>query len=124
MYKLFIVLFIFVMVGVIGIVMQIKPKKEGKDKVCDLIYFYTSWCPYCKRARVEWDKVKKEWNGKVNNGYTMYFKEMDCDANEAECTRYNITKYPTIKLVKDDMVVDFDANPTIDSLTRFIHASF
>lgn len=124
MYKLLAFLFLFVVVGVVGIVMKMKPTKKAENKDCDMLYFYTSWCPYCKKARAEWDKIKLEWNGKINNGYTIHFKEIDCDVDESECLRYNITKYPTIKLVKDNTVIEFDANPTVDLLTRFIHASF
>ena len=93
-------------------------------KVCELFYFYTTWCPYCKKSRVEWDKFKAEWDHKTYNGYVIQFQEIDCDANETTASKYNVTKYPTIKLIKDDIVIDFDAKPTVDTLTRFLVASF
>ena len=93
-------------------------------KVCELFYFYTSWCPYCKKSRVEWNKFKAEWDHKTYNGYVLQFQEVDCDVDETTATKYNVTKYPTIKLVKDDTVIDFDAKPTVDTLTRFLVASF
>jgi len=93
-------------------------------KVCELFYFYTSWCPYCKKAVVEWNKFKAEWDHKTLNGYVLQFQEIDCDVNETTANKYNVTNYPTIKLVKDDVVIDFDAKPTVDSLTRFLSASF
>ncbi len=101
-----------------------KPKESTGTKVCELFYFYTTWCPYCKKSRVEWDKFKAEWGHKTYNGYVLQFQEIDCDTNESTAAKYNVTKYPTIKLIKDDIVIDFDAKPTVDSLTRFLSASF
>lgn len=93
-------------------------------KVCELFYFYTSWCPYCKKSRVEWNKFKAEWDHKTYNGYVLQFQEIDCDVDETTAEKYNVTKYPTIKLVKDETVIDFDAKPTVDTLTRFLVAGF
>jgi thiol-disulfide isomerase/thioredoxin len=93
-------------------------------KVCELFYFYTSWCPYCKKSRVEWNKFKAEWDHKTYNGYVLQFQEIDCDVDESTAAKYDVTKYPTIKLVKDDTVIDFDAKPTVDTLTRFLMAGF
>jgi len=101
-----------------------KKEVSDKEKTCELFYFYTTWCPYCKKSMVEWNKFKAEWNHKTLNGYILQFREVDCDANESLAAKYNVTKYPTIKLVKDDIVIDYDAKPTIDSLTRFLSASF
>jgi thiol-disulfide isomerase/thioredoxin len=118
---------IFVLIYIFVYILRAKIRKSPETtgtKTCELFYFYTSWCPYCKKTRVEWDKFKSEWGHKTYNGYVLQFQEVDCDANESTATKYNVTKYPTIKLVKEDTVFDFDAKPTVDSLTRFLNASF
>jgi thiol-disulfide isomerase/thioredoxin len=99
-------------------------KTIDEPKVCELLYFYTSWCPYCKKSSVEWNKFKSEWHHKKMDGYELIFKEVDCDINEALATKYNITTYPSIKLIKDESIIDFDAKPTVDTLTRFLMSSF
>ena len=88
-------------------------------KQCEMIYFYTTWCPYCKRARPEWDAFKEEWENKKINGYLITFTEVDCDINEATANKYDVKSYPTIKLIKEGQVYDFDARPTSDTLTQF-----
>jgi hypothetical protein len=35
--------------------------------------------------------------------------------------QYTIEGFPTIKLLKDGQVIDFDAKPTKDSLTQFLN---
>jgi hypothetical protein len=101
------------------------PKKtKTGDKTIDLYYFYTAWCPYCKKAFQEWNKFKAEWNQKTYEGYTIQFHEVDCDIQEALADKYQVTQYPTVKMVKDDAVIHFDAKPTIHSLTAFLTSSF
>ena len=93
---------------------------EEATKSCEIIYFYTTWCPYCKKARPAWDEFKSEWSGKNINGYMITFPEVDCDINETKANKYDVKSYPTIKLIKDGQTYDFDARPTEDSLTQFI----
>ena len=50
--------------------------------VVEVYYFYTTWCPYCVKARPEWDKFKKFWENKKKNGYIINCTEIDCDKNE------------------------------------------
>ena len=37
--------------------------------------------------------------------------------------KYKIEGYPTIKLIKDDQVIEFDAKPTKDTLTQFLNTA-
>ena len=89
----------------------------------ELIYFFTDWCPYCKKARPTWEKMKKQYDNKLINGKTVYFKEVDCEKEEKMADQYNIEGYPTIKLIKDDQVVDYDAKPTEKNLVEFLTTS-
>jgi thiol-disulfide isomerase/thioredoxin len=122
--------YVYIGVIIIGIVFFglwtqgiLTPKKTG-DKNIDLYYFYTAWCPYCKKAFQEWNKFKAEWNQKTYEGYTIYFHEVDCDIQEALADKYQVTQYPTIKMIKDDGIIHFDAKPTVHSLTAFLTTSF
>ena len=92
---------------------------DGESKQCEMIYFYTTWCPYCKRARPEWDEFKNECAGKKINGYIITFTEVDCDINESTANKYEVKSYPTIKLIKEGEVFEFDARPTTEALTQF-----
>jgi thiol-disulfide isomerase/thioredoxin len=101
-----------------------KKKASPGDQSADFYYFYTTWCPYCKKSRVEWDKFKQEWNQKTYQGYTLQFHEVDCDIQEALASKYNVTQYPTIKLIKNGTILEFDAKPTLHTLTAFLNSSF
>ena len=94
-------------------------------KQAEFMLFYVDWCPHCKTAKPEWEKIKQEYEGKTVKGYTLMFKEYNCTNENAEIEqlieKYNIEGYPTIKLLKDSQVIDFDAKPSQSSLTQFIN---
>jgi thiol-disulfide isomerase/thioredoxin len=106
-----------------------REKKQGEDGAtneAELMFFYTDWCPHCKTAKPEWEKVKSQYNGKIINGYTVTFTEVNCTTETQQIQQmvdqYKIEGYPTIKLVKGNQVVDFDAKPTQQSLSQFLNS--
>lgn len=103
------------------------PNGEGIEAEGDaeIIMFHTDWCPHCKTAKPEWDKVMKKYDGKKINGYNVVFTDVNCteetpDAQEMMET-YNVEGFPTIKLIKGDQVIDFEAKPTESTLTQFLN---
>lgn len=90
----------------------------------DVYYFYTTWCPYCVKARPEWDKFKTYWKDKKKNNYTLLFSEIDCDKNESLASKYDVETYPCIKLIKDGKIYDYDAKPTLENLNKFLNMCF
>jgi len=96
---------------------------SGKD--AEIMLFYTDWCPHCKTAKPEWEQVKAEYNGKQIHGYTIIFTEVNCTNESPDVEKmmntYKIDGYPTIKLVKDNQIIDYDAKPTKATLTQFLN---
>ena len=43
--------------------------------------------------------------------------------NEELLNRYKIEGYPTIKLLKDNQIIEFDAKPTKDNLEQFLNTA-
>ena len=103
------------------------PNREGMtdtNNQATLMLFYVDWCPHCKTAKPEWDNLKTEYEGKTINGYTMNFVEYNC-TNETQETeelmnKYKIEGYPTIKLLKDNQVIEYDAKPTKSTMSQFL----
>jgi len=97
------------------------PKDSSEDAV--IMFFYTEWCPHCKKAKPIWGKLKEDYNQKVINNTKLSFKEIDCDKEEEMANKYNIEGYPTIKLQKGNKIIEFDAKPEESSLIKFIDSS-
>jgi len=97
--------------------------KDDEPKTATLYYFYTDWCPMCKQAGPEWKALQSETNGVVN-GVKIIFRNVDCDADSATADKFNITGYPTIKLVYNDKTYEYDAKPDRVVLIKFLNDIF
>lgn len=94
-------------------------------KSAELLFFFADWCPHCKAAKPIWNELKTEYQNKTINGYQVVFTEIDCSEETAEVDKmmnqYNIEGYPTIKLLKDGQVIEYDAKPSKETLTQFLN---
>jgi len=95
-----------------------------RNKEATVFFFHVDWCPHCKKALPEWNAFKSQNDGQEINGYVVRCKEMDCTNETSDVTRaineYKIESYPTIKLLKDEQVVEFDSKISNSALTTFV----
>ena len=91
----------------------------------ELLFFFADWCPHCKTAKPIWNDLKSEYQNKTINGYHVIFTEINCSEETAEVEKmmnqYNIEGYPTINLLKDGQVIEYDAKPSKETLTQFLN---
>jgi thiol-disulfide isomerase/thioredoxin len=99
-------------------------EQNSQGKSAELLFFYTDWCPHCKTAKPIWEEIKTEYENKTINGYTIIFTEIDCTDETEEVdkmmNKYNVEGYPTIKLLKDGQVIEYDAKPTKATIVQFL----
>jgi thiol-disulfide isomerase/thioredoxin len=108
-----------------------KPNNEkvigdaNTGQTAELLFFYANWCPHCKAAKPIWNDLKTEYENKTINGYKIIFTDVDCSEETAETDKmmnqYNVEGYPTIKLLKDGQVIEYDAKPAKDTLVQFLN---
>jgi thiol-disulfide isomerase/thioredoxin len=95
------------------------------SKSAELMLFSVDWCPHCKTARPEWDNLKASLENKQINGYNVVFSDWNCTQETDEISnlinKYKIEGYPTIKLLKDGQIIEFDAKPTESTLKDFLN---
>jgi len=97
----------------------------GSGKSVNIIYFSVDWCPHCKNSQNDWTNFAANYNNRVMNGYTITCEQKNCTDSKDPKTKlaidqYDIKGYPTVKMVKDGKVIDFDAKVTNSSLTKFV----
>ena len=104
---------------------QVKEGGSGTGNTAELLFFYADWCPHCKTAKPIWNDLKAEYENKTINGYKVVFTEINCSEETAEVDKmmnqYNVEGYPTIKLLKDGQVIEYDAKPSKDTLVQFLN---
>ncbi len=100
---------------------------SGSKSPVELMLFSVDWCPHCKTAAPEWDKMVDSNNGKMINGHDIKYSKINCTEEtpdvEMLIKKYEIEGYPTIKMIKDGQVIDFDAKPTQDNLNTFLNTA-
>ena len=99
--------------------------EQSNGKNAELLFFFADWCPHCKTAKPIWNDLKAQYENKTINGYKVIFTEVNCSEETAEVEKlmnqYNIEGYPTIKLLKDGQIIEYDAKPSKETLTQFLN---
>jgi thiol-disulfide isomerase/thioredoxin len=98
------------------------------NKDANIYFFFADWCPHCKNAKPIWSNFAEKYNGKVVNGSKLNCISVNCtEAELPETTqmisKFNITTYPTIKMLKDDNTYEFDAKITGKNLEEFVNVT-
>lgn len=101
------------------------PTGENETKTATVMLFSVDWCPHCKTAKPVWNDVKAEYEGSVINGYKVSFVDYNCTKETAETQslmdKYKVEGFPTIILIKDNQVIDYDAKPSKTTLVQFLN---
>lgn len=104
---------------------NVQEGSKGNGNTAELLFFYAEWCPHCKTAKPIWNDLKAEYENKTINGYKVVFTDVNCSEETAEVDKmmnqYNVEGYPTIKLLKDGQIIEYDAKPSKETLTQFLN---
>ena len=93
-------------------------KSVEQVKEVELMLFSVDWCPHCLTTRKVWDTFKTSYKPE---SFIVTYTEIDCDKYTNTADSYNITEYPTIILIKNDIKYIYDAEISSDSLELFIN---
>jgi len=97
----------------------------AQDKSAELLFFYADWCPHCKTAKPDWAEIVSKYENTTINGYKVAFTEINCTTETEDISqmmnKYKIEGFPTIKLLKDGQIIEYDAKPTKDTLDEFLN---
>jgi len=98
---------------------------SSNGKTAELLFFYTDWCPHCKTAKPVWEDIKAEYQTKRINGYKVIFTDVNCTNDSVDIEqmmdKYKVEGYPTIKLLKEGQIIEYDAKPSRDTLVQFLN---
>ena len=88
-----------------------------------LLFFYTGWCPWSKKAKAQWDLFVEDTTRfpVMFGGHTVALELIDGDADPAAVKKFKVSAYPTFKLVASDgNVYDMSGHPSPDAFRGFL----
>jgi protein disulfide-isomerase-like protein len=91
---------------------------EDKKKP-SLCLFYAPWCHHCKNMMPDFDRLKKELNGKLCS-----ILKINCDENKELAKQHGIEGFPTIKFLPRGVnapqwFVDYDGERNYNGMKKF-----
>jgi thiol-disulfide isomerase/thioredoxin len=89
----------------------------------ELYIFTVNWCPHSKKAIPIWEQLKAEYSNKTFNNYNINFIQIDGEENPSLADKYKVEGYPTIKMVKGNQVIEYDAKPSLEHLKEFLNST-
>lgn len=100
---------------------------NNRNSEAKIYFFHADWCPHCKKAQPEWNAFSNQYDKTIVNGYKIICLDIDCtldppsDKTKELMKTYNISSFPTVRLLKDDTVIDFDSKITNTTLESFVN---
>jgi len=82
--------------------------------------YYVNWCPHCKDAKPEWEKLVQAFHGKTINGKKILITKVDCEKFPEVAKQQNVTGYPTFKFDLDGRQLNFQGERSFDSFKKYI----
>lgn len=105
---------------------NLQNKPNPKENEVILILFYVDWCPHCVSSKPEFAKVVQQMNNQNVNGKNVKVQACNCEGSEVEqqvAKDNNIQGYPTIKLIKNSEVLDYNGNRNANDMMEFVKSN-
>jgi thiol-disulfide isomerase/thioredoxin len=97
-----------------------KPDPKGTEVI--FVLFFVEWCPHCKTVKPEWSKLMKLNNTKIN-GKNVKIQAANAEGSQVEkeaARDNNVEGYPTIKLISQSQVLDYNGTRKAPEMEQFI----
>lgn len=86
------------------------------------INFYADWCRFSNMLAPIWDEAAEKAEKEFTQSGKVVFAKVDCDKESNLGTRFHITKYPTLKYVRNGQVAkrEYRGQRSAESFVKFV----
>lgn len=130
-----VMIIIFMVIGFYGYTNYVKKvdkfsdvaNANTRDTEAIIYFFHADWCPHCKKAEPDWNSFMNQYDKTQVNGYKIKCVDVDCTSDppsedaKSLMKTYSVSSFPTVKLLRDDTIVDFDSKITKTTLESFVN---
>jgi thiol-disulfide isomerase/thioredoxin len=97
-----------------------------EENVAKFMFFYTTWCPYSRKAEDPWKSFQQVLKNTPRNygGMTIHFEDVNAENQTGKAALYGITHYPTFKIQTKDSVYEFVGAPTVNNFRTALINTF
>jgi thiol-disulfide isomerase/thioredoxin len=101
---------------------SVRPNLTPAKGECVVALFYADWCPHCVNFKPHYKKAMADLNGKPGkDGKKLRLEMVDCDADKNISKKYDVSGYPTVKLIKDNgQQVEYGGERTYEGLRKYL----
>ncbi|KAA0183445.1 hypothetical protein HAZT_HAZT002783 [Hyalella azteca] len=87
-----------------------------------MLNFYADWCRFSQMLSPVWDELADKVNAQFPEPGRVAIGKVDCERQQDIASRFHITKYPTLKLLRNGQVVkkEYRGQRTADALAEFV----
>ncbi|KAJ1584267.1 hypothetical protein NDA11_003728 [Ustilago hordei] len=78
------------------------------------VKFFAPWCPHCKAMAAAFKSLSQSLKGRVNA------LEIDCEANQALCSSYDIGGYPVLRLYVQGNAREYNGGRSHDAMLKWV----
>jgi thiol-disulfide isomerase/thioredoxin len=92
------------------------------DNQAKFMFFYATWCPYCKHAQQPWASIKQfiKNSGYTYGGKTITFEEINAETDKGKSALYSIQAYPTFKIESASKLYEMSGRPNVANFREFL----
>lgn len=87
---------------------------DSKDRTW-ILQFYAPWCKHCQQYASMYLEAAERVPG-------LRFAKIDATAHTLTAEAYDVTGYPTLKMIRDGYVRNYRGGRNVDSFAHFAHA--
>lgn len=93
-----------------------------EENQAKFMFFYTTWCPWSKKAQQPWASLKEvhKITPKKYGTTTVVFEEVNAENEKGKSALYGIKAYPTFKLETKDKVYEMLGKPSVAAFRAFL----